>query len=73
MADKDLRKLKRQDLLELLILQSKEVLRMQDDIMLKNSTIEEFEAMSDRLKAKLDEKDKEYEDMSSGDIIFWPR
>ena len=64
MADRDLRKMKRQDLLELLILQSKEVLRMQDDIMLKTSTIEELTAMSDRLKAKLDEKDEEFEGMS---------
>ena len=65
MADKDLRKMKRQDLLELLILQSKEVLRMQDDIMLKTSTIEELTNMSDRLKAKLNEKDEEIEGISN--------
>lgn len=61
MADKDLRKLKRQDLLELLILQSKEVLRMQDDIHVKNETLEEFQAMSDRLKDRLNEKDEQIE------------
>lgn len=61
MAEKDLRKLKRQDLLELLILQSKEVLRMQDDIVVKNESLEEFEAMSNRLKDKLNEKDEQIE------------
>ena len=61
MADKDIRKLRRQDLLELLVLQSEEILRKENDIAEKNSSIEELRAMSERLKQKLNEKDEEIE------------
>ena len=57
MKDQELRKLKRQDLLELLILQSKDVVRLQEELDEKNTHIAELNDTCDRLKDKLNEKD----------------
>ena len=57
MSNVDLRKLKRQDLLELLIMQSKDVIKLQTDNEVKGKSIEELEETYARLREKLNEKD----------------
>jgi len=57
----DLRKLKRRDLLELLLTQSKKVTQLQEEQEEERGKRVEAEATIERLKAKLDEKDAQIE------------
>ena len=65
MAEKDIRKLKRQDLLELLILQSREVIRLQTETEAQGDTIKELTETNDRLKERLNEKDAQMDDQNA--------
>ena len=61
MSVKDVRKMKRQDLLELLILQSKDVAYLTSDLKEKNASIAEMEETFSRLREKLNDKDTQME------------
>ena len=61
MTDKDLHKLSREDLLKLMLAQSKELTRQKTIVSEMTTTAEENTASIDRLKAKLDEKDETIE------------
>ncbi len=61
MTDKDLHKLSREDLLKLMLAQSKELTRQKTIVSKMTTTAEENTASIDRLKAKLDEKDETIE------------
>ena len=58
MTDKDLHKLSREDLLKLMLAQSKELTRQKTIVSEMTTTAEENTASIDRLKAKLDENDE---------------
>jgi len=58
---RELQRLKRQDLLELLVAQLKEGERLQAIIADNEATIDELTDLSERLKAKLDDKDAQIE------------
>ena len=58
MTEKELHRLSRQDLLQLLLAQSKEVSRQKNTIEEMKKTLEEERSLTDRLKGKLDEKDE---------------
>ena len=58
MRDNELRKLKRQDLLELLIMQSRNVVNLHTEIEEKDKTTAEHLETLDRLKEKLNDKDE---------------
>ena len=57
MTEKELRKLHRQDLLELLVEQSREASRLSAALDEKEQECREITENNERLKAKLDEKD----------------
>ncbi len=57
MTDKELRKLRRQDLLELLVEQSREATRFQSERDGKQAELSKILESYERLKGKLDEKD----------------
>ena len=57
----DLRKLKRRDLLELLLTQSKKVTQLQEEQEAEHGKRIEAEATIERLKERLDEKDAQIE------------
>ena len=61
MTEKELHKLRRQDLLELLLSQSKEAARLQTELERLERESEERESSYVRLKEKLDEKDRQLE------------
>ncbi|MBQ9662017.1 MAG: hypothetical protein IJV40_02555 [Oscillospiraceae bacterium] len=61
MTEKELHKLSRQDLLQLLLAQSKEVSRQRTLIEELKNNVEQERELTDRLKAKLDEKDETIE------------
>ena len=61
MTEKELHKLRRQDLLQLLLLQSKEVQEQQETIDKLRESEEEYRSGFERLKHKLDEKDEQIE------------
>ena len=61
MTDKDLRKLRRQDLLELLVEQSREAARFQSERDDKQAELSQILESYERLKKKLDEKDAQIE------------
>ena len=61
MTEKELHKLTRQDLLELLLAQSKEVARQQTTMQAMETEREQTKADFDRLKAKLNHKDTQIE------------
>ena len=61
MTDKELHKLKRQDLLQLLLMQSREVTQQQEAIEELTGTGAELRDMGERLKVKLNEKDEQIE------------
>lgn len=65
MANKELQKLKRQDLLELLLSQTKEVGQQQDTIAEQAKSITDLQDLSERLKDKLNEKDAQLETLKS--------
>lgn len=56
-AGKELQKLKRQDLLELLLEQMREADRLRSEIAASQAENEDLASLSERLKAKLDDKD----------------
>jgi hypothetical protein len=56
-AGKELQKLKRQDLLELLLEQMREADRLRGELAASQAQNEDLVALSERLKAKLDDKD----------------
>ena len=58
MTDKELRKLRRQDLLELLVEQSREAARLKAAFEEKEEDLSQFIESYERLKGKLDEKDE---------------
>ena len=60
-ANKELHKLRRQDLLELLIGQSREVAKQQETIDQYEKTVAELTAANERLTKKLDERDAQLE------------
>lgn len=57
MTDKELRKLRRQDLLQLLLAQGKETAALQESLEEKKREYDELLAGNERLKDKLNEKD----------------
>ena len=57
MTEKELHRLRRQDLLQLLLSQSKEVARMQSSVNELEERNKELRETNERLKAKLDDKD----------------
>ncbi len=57
MTEKDLHKLRRQDLLQLLLAQSREVAGQQERIRELEDSEASLQALSERLKGKLNEKD----------------
>ena len=61
MTEKELHKLSRQDLLQLLLAQSKEVVRQKASIEDLMTAIGQERELTDRLKAKLNEKDETIE------------
>ncbi len=61
MTERELRRLSRQDLLQLLLAQSKEVARQKDTIAELKNVLEQERELTSRLKAKLDEKDETIE------------
>lgn len=61
MTDKDLRKLRRQDLLELLVEQSREAARLQSERDDKQTELSQILESYERLKKKLNEKDVQIE------------
>ena len=61
MTERELHKLRRQDLLELLLTQSREAARMQAEYEKLKSAYEERESSYNRLKEKLNEKDQQIE------------
>lgn len=65
MTDKELRKLRRQDLLELLVEQSKETGRLATELGEKEAELTEAQEGNERLKGKLDEKDALIEKLKS--------
>lgn len=61
MTDKELRRLRRQDLLQLLVEQSREAARLQTETDEKSEEIAQLNESLERLKGKLDEKDAQLE------------
>lgn len=57
MTGKELQKLRREDLLQLLLEQSREVARLQSECEEKDNELLRFEQNNDRLRAKLGEKE----------------
>lgn len=58
MTEKELHKLRKQDLLQLLLTQGREAAELQEQILRLSASLGEAEATTERLKAKLDEKDE---------------
>ncbi len=65
MTEKELHKLRKQDLLQLLLAQGREAAELQEQIIKLSASLEETEAGNERLKAKLDEKDELIEKLKS--------
>ena len=65
MTEKELHKLRKQDLLQLLLAQGTEAAELQEQITKLSASLEETEAGNERLKAKLDEKDELIEKLKS--------
>ena len=61
MTDKELRRLRRQDLLQLLVEQSKKAARLQTESDEKSEELARLNESCERLKGKLDEKDTQLE------------
>lgn len=61
MTNKELKKLRREDLLEMLLNQSKDVARQRETIGTLEKTLEEQCSVDERLKDKLNEKDAQME------------
>ena len=61
MTDKELRRLRRQDLLQLLVEQSREAARLQSESDEKSGELKQLNESYERLKNKLDEKDIQLE------------
>ncbi len=61
MTDKELRKLRRQDLLQLLLAQSREVARLQEELEHMNIELKTRQETDERLKRRLDDKDAQLE------------
>ena len=57
MTERELRKLSRQDLLQLLVAQSKEVARLKDTVAESKKALDQERTLTESLKADLDEKD----------------
>lgn len=58
MTEKEMYKLRKQDLLKLLLTQGREAAEQQEKIDSLTASLQEMEMSNDRLKAKLDEKDE---------------
>lgn len=65
MTEKELHKLRKQDLLQLLLTQGREAAELQAQIKNLSVSLTEAEAGNERLKAKLDEKDELIEKLKS--------
>lgn len=65
LGSKELQKLRRQDLLELLLDQMLENDTLRDTLAERDERVEDLSAMADRLKAKLDDKDQQIEHLKS--------
>ena len=65
MTEKELHKLRKQDLLQLLLAQGREAAELQEQITKLSASLEETEAGNERLKTKLDEKDELIEKLKS--------
>ena len=65
MTEKDLRKLRRHDLLQLLLTQGREAAALQEQLAQMQADIEELQAGNERLKGKLNEKDEQLERLKS--------
>lgn len=63
MKEKELHKLRRQDLLELLLSQSKDVARQQEDIETLKAELLAAREANEKLQGKLDEKDGQIADL----------
>ena len=61
MTEKELHRLRRQDLLQLLLSQSKEVAQMSEDMEALEAEKNDLIETNERLKGKLDEKDEQIE------------
>ena len=61
MTDKELRRLRRQDLLQLLVEQGREAARLQTESDEKSEELARLNESDERLKAKLDDKDAQLE------------
>ena len=61
MTGKELHRLRRQDLLQLLLSQSKEVAQLNEDMEARDAENEALNETNERLRAKLDEKDEQIE------------
>lgn len=58
MTEKELHKLRKQDLLQLLLTQGREAAELQEQILRLSASLGEAESTTERLKAKLNEKDE---------------
>jgi hypothetical protein len=65
MTDKELHRLKRQDLLQLLVSQGREAEKMKQQIKELNLLLQQSEDTCERLKNRLDEKDKKIEKLKA--------
>jgi len=61
MTDRELRRLRRQDLLQMLLAQSRESVRLQTELDEKDKDLHLLQENYERLKKKLDEKDAQIE------------
>ena len=58
MTEKEIHRLRKQDLLQLLLTQGKEAAALQEEIGRLSASLADAESSNERLKAKLDEKDE---------------
>ena len=65
MTEKELRKLHRRDLLELLLEQGKEAVQLGNQLAETQDSLDEVQAGNDRLKTKLDDKDEQIEKLKA--------
>ena len=65
MTEKELRRLRRPDLLQLLLAQGKEAVALQAQLEERSAELAESQAMGGRLKEKLDEKDARIRELES--------
>lgn len=62
MTEKEFRKLRRRDLLQLLVAQGKENIQLEEELDITKGELAQSQESNERLKAKLDEKDASFEE-----------